>query len=335
MKPEIKISVVTAVYNGALYLKECIDSILVQTFREFEFIIINDGSTDSTEEIIKQYEDSRIVYIKNEVNKKLVKSLNIGLSVGRGKYIARMDADDIAYPNRLQVQFDYLEAHPEIGICGTSVDAFFEDTGKRQRVDFASDDTSIRAFTFFQSPFCHPTVMIRKEVLDAHHLNYPGEYYRAEDYALWLELLKHTQGANIPSMLLHYRKHESSETALADTQIEERIQVVIRVHKQYLAQNGIFLKPEQMEIYTRFTDRSFPYSLNIENQKSADKVLKDFFSQLVQKQEKLKPEVMHYLSVNSFYKFFIDRKFPCRWFLLKLFLRGGLVYLKKIVALRT
>ena len=331
MKEEIKISVVTAVYNGGLYLKECIDSILNQTFEDFEFILINDGSTDNSEEIILQYKDPRIVYIKNEVNKKLVESLNIGLAASRGKYIARIDADDIAFPNRLQVQYDYMEAHPEVGICGSSVDSFLDKTDKRQQVDFATSDLSIRAFTFFQSPFCHPSTMMRKEVLDRHQLKYPDEYYRAEDYALWLEILKHTQGANIPSMLLHYRKHETSETALADTKIEERIEGVIRVHKLYLAQNGISLTPELMEVYTRFTDRSFPYTLNLKNQKAADKAMKDFLSQLTLNQKTLLPGVMQYLSVNCFYKFFINRKLPCTCLLQKLFFKGGWIYLKQLL----
>jgi glycosyltransferase involved in cell wall biosynthesis len=310
-------------------LKEAIDSILFQTFKEFEFIIINDGSTDSSGEMITQYKDSRIVYIENPTNKGLADSLNTGLSLSRGKYIARMDGDDIAFPNRLQTQFDYMESHPETGICGNSVEAFYDNTTKRQRIDFAANDPEIRAFTFFQAPFCHPSVMIRKEILDQHNLKYPENYYRAEDYGLWIELLKYTKGANIPVVLLHYRKHEGSETAIADKKIEGRIQVVKRVHEQYLAQNGIFLQPEQLDVYTRFTDRSFPYALNIKKQKEAEKVMKNFLFQLSREQKSLQADVMHYLSVNCFYKFFINRKFPHSFFFQKLVFKGGLFYFKK------
>jgi glycosyltransferase involved in cell wall biosynthesis len=331
---QIKISVVLSIYNGEKFLKEAVDSILSQTFSAFEFIIINDGSTDSTDEIISQYTDSRIVYINNPTNRGLTNSLNIGLSRSRGKYIVRMDGDDIALPNRLQVQFDYMETHPETGICGSSTNLFYENKTKKQRVDFAADDLKIRAFTFFQSPFCHPSVIIRKEVLDQHHLKYPENYYRAEDYGLWIELLKYTKGANILSVLLHYRKHEESETAIADKKIEDRIEVVKRVQEQYLRQNEIFLQPEQIDVYTRFTDRSFPYTLNFNTQKSVEKVLKIFLLQLSQKQKSLHPEVMHYLSVNCFYKFFINRKFPLSCFLLKLFIKGAFDYIKKFIGIK-
>jgi glycosyltransferase involved in cell wall biosynthesis len=326
---EIAISVVLPVYNGELYLREAIDSILAQTFKNFELIIINDGSTDATAEIVLSYTDSRIVYIENEVNRKLVCSLNRGLSQSRGKYIARIDADDIAIPQRLQIQYDFMESHPEIGICGGSIESFNQTTQKKQRIDFASTDKEIRAFAFFQSPFNHPSAMIRKEILDRHQLKYPSDYYRAEDYALWIELLKYTEGANIPAVLMRYRKHEGSETTLADKQIAGRIQVVIQVQALYLAQNDISLNPNQMRIFTLFTDRSFPYELDNENQKAAEKVLKIFLQQLSRTQADLLSDVLHHLSIICFYKFFIKRKLPRSLFLQKLFWKGFGFYFKK------
>jgi hypothetical protein len=172
--------------------------------------------------------------------------------------------------------------------------------------------------------------MIRKDVLDTHKLIYPANCYRAEDYGLWVEMLKYTKGANISSILLRYRKHENSETALSNKKTEEGITIGIRIKEQYMAQNGIFLKPEQMEIYTRFTDRAMPYKLTIDNQKSSEKVLKDFLSQFGQKQLKLQSEVIHHLSIICFYKFFINRRIPRTYLLQKLFFRGGFIYFKKL-----
>jgi glycosyltransferase involved in cell wall biosynthesis len=330
MEPnEVIISVILPVYNGEKYLSEAIDSILTQTFRQLELIIINNASTDSTREIVLQYQDSRIVLVDNETNRGLIYSLNKGLSLCKGKYIARIDADDIALPNKLQLQYEYMESHPEIGICGNSMESFNDKTHYSQRIDFATSDQEIRAFAFFQSPFNHPSILLRKVVLDQHQIQYPKLYYNAEDYGLWIEILKYTQGHNIPVVLMRYRKHEGSETAQDDKKIENKIKIVLQIHTQYLNQNGIFLEPEQMQIYTRFTDRSFPCELSGKKPKEIEKVLKIFLAQLFQKQPEIYPNVLHYLSINTFYKFFINRKFPYNFFLLKLFSKGAIFYLKR------
>ncbi|MDR0412224.1 MAG: glycosyltransferase [Dysgonamonadaceae bacterium] len=326
---KVIVSVVLPVYNGEKYLREAIDSILNQTFRAFELIVIDNASTDSTREIVRSYTDPRLVLVENETNRGLIYSLNRGLSVSRGKYIARIDADDISLPGKLQRQYDYMEAHPETGICGNSMESFNETTHYRQRIDFAVSDREIRAFAFFQSPFNHPSVLLRKAVLDQHQLQYPELYYNAEDYGLWIEMLKHTQGHNIPAVLTRYRKHEGSETARDDKKIENKIKIVLQLHTRYLNQNGIFLDPDQMQLYTRFTDRSFPCELNGKNQRALKRVLESFLLQLHEKQAAIYPAVVHYLSVNTFYKFFINRKFPRSFFLLKLFLRGSLFYLNR------
>ena len=328
---KIKISIILAVYNCAKYLKESVDSILNQTFTEFELILINDGSTDSTDTIIAQYTDKRIVYVKNEFNLGLVSSLNKGITLSRGKYIARMDADDIALANRLKIQYHFMESHPEIGICGSSIEAFWSETKKHQQVDFATDDLSIRAFTFFQSPFCHPTIMIRKEILEKNKLCYSSDYYRAEDYALWIDILRYTQAANIPTVLLRYRKHEESETALADKKMNERIGIVKRVHEKYLRQNGISLDEQQLWSYTSFTDRSLLCDLSFGKQKELHKVLANFLTQLSIQHSELFSDTQQYLSINTFYKFFVTRNFPQILFLQKLYMKGVFVYLKRKV----
>ena len=328
----INISVVLAVYNGELYLKEAIDSILSQTYKDFEFIIINDGSKDSTAEIILGYNDPRIVYIDNEVNKGLVYSLNVGLSKSRGKYIARMDADDIALPQRLQTQFDFMEANPEVGISGTYVEEiFFEKPDIRKTQKFPEKDSEIKAFTFFQAPFCHPTVMMRKDLLEEKKLLYPKEYYRAEDYALWVELLEHTQAYNIPSVLLQYRKHETSETALAGENEEEKNRILNAVQNVYFTQKGLSLNSKELLAFSLFANRSIGYSLTLKSQKEIAEILKKFLSQLSQKHPNLFSPAMDYFSTACFYRFFIDRKFPLNGYLWRLCLRGIIVYLKRFL----
>ena len=118
-----KITVLMPVYNGEKYLRESVDSILNQTFTDFELLIINDGSTDSSMEILNSYSDSRIRIVTNEVNLRLIKTLNKGIDLATGEYIARMDCDDIADPKRLEIQLQYMEKHPDVAVCGTGVKA--------------------------------------------------------------------------------------------------------------------------------------------------------------------------------------------------------------------
>jgi glycosyltransferase involved in cell wall biosynthesis len=124
------VTVLMPVYNTEMYLKEAIDSILNQTFRDFEFIVINDGSTDSTSDIIESYSDPRIIYLQNEKNLGVATSLNKGLSIAKGTYIARMDGDDVSRCDRLEKQVAFMDANPEIGVCGT----WLETIGDRNEV---------------------------------------------------------------------------------------------------------------------------------------------------------------------------------------------------------
>lgn len=208
---DILVSVVMPVYNGALYLKEAVDSILSQTHTNLELIIVNDGSTDNSEQIIQSYTDERIVYLKNEVNSKICVTLNRGLDVAQGKYIARMDCDDISVPERLQMQVEYMEQNPNIGVLGSDIIVFGE--GIEERIfTFEHDKNCCKAGLIFSSCFAHPAVMMRKSLLDQHNFRYNEEYRGFEDFELWRVISKYTEIINIPMPLLRYRKHKSQET---------------------------------------------------------------------------------------------------------------------------
>jgi hypothetical protein len=146
---------------------------------------------------------------------------------------------------------------------------------------------------------------------------------------LWIDILKYTQAANIPTVLLRYRKHEDSETALADRKIDERIGIVMSVHEKYLKQNGIDLDEEQLRTYTSFTDRSLSCSLSSKSQEKIHEALSTFLVQLSKKNPELLSETKQYLSINTFYKFFTGKAFPQTFLLQRLYVKGILVYLKK------
>jgi glycosyltransferase involved in cell wall biosynthesis len=323
----VSISVVLAVYNGQMYLKEAIDSILSQTFADFEFIIIDDGSTDSTSEIILNYSDPRIVYLKNETNKGLIYSLNRGLSVSKGKYIARMDSDDIALPKRFRKQYDYMESHPETGICGSNVEAFFNTCDKKIIIRFPKTDHLIRTYTFFQPPFSHPSVMMRRKILIDNHLKYSEKYLHAEDYALWVDLLKYTKAYNIPAVLLRYRIHEKSVTA--GTQKDRSFINPILIQEAYFRQNNMTIALDDAILFSRFVNRYGNYDLNRDNQKIIDRILKSFFIQLFENKKDSYTIAEDFVSSACFLRFFRIRKYPATSFLRRLYWRGIWAFTKK------
>jgi len=202
------VSVVLPVYNGEKYLAEAIDSILNQTYINFEFIIINDGSVDNSLEIIKSYEDQRIVLISRE-NRGLIASLNEGIQKAKGKYIARMDADDISMPKRLEKQVYFMENNLDIGISGSWVEIFGE-VEKNKVWKLSTQDSILKIKLLFAVPFAHPSVIIRKSIMENFLLSYDGAYIHAEDYKLWVDFSTYAKMANIPKVLLKYRYLETS-----------------------------------------------------------------------------------------------------------------------------
>lgn len=200
------ISVVMPVYNAANFLKEAIDSILNQTFRDFEFLIFNDGSTDNSRDIVLAYNDSRIQFFDDSINQGYTKRLNSGLALAQGKYIARMDADDIAFPERFERQYAFMEANQEIAVCGT----FFNFIGSKdayRNFNWVSeiDPDLVNINLLFDCAICHPTVMIRKDILQLSEIQYKVDCEPSEDYELWISLSKEFKLANLDDCLLHYR----------------------------------------------------------------------------------------------------------------------------------
>jgi len=273
------ISVVLSVYNAEKYLSEAIESILSQSYGNFEFIIINDGSTDRSLEIIKSYEDERIVLISRE-NRGLIASLNEGIIKATGKYIARMDADDISLPERFEKQITFMEDNHEIGICGTAVIMFGEHM-HNSLWSLARNDQTIRTELLFSSPLAHPTVMIRRALLIENELFYNENFIHAEDIELWTRLAKYTKLANLKTPLLKYRVAESSVSRKADKDIEERYQVLKMVFQKYLEELEITNDEEENKLH-------FNLTLNTRQQKSniAFSILNQYFSKITQANNK-------------------------------------------------
>ncbi len=203
------ISVVMSVYNGERYLRESIESILGQTYRNFEFIIINDGSTDSTREIILSYDDPRICLIDNEENIGLTRSLNKGLGIARGEYIARMDADDVSMLNRFESQLDFLNHHRDYAVVGTFLKAINEDSKVVFTIEKPIWHADICEFLNKDNCIGHGSAMIRRKCLQDIG-GYDESIDKSQDYELWLRISKNYKLANIPQYLYMWRSHKEN-----------------------------------------------------------------------------------------------------------------------------
>ncbi len=220
MNKNIKISVVMSIYSEPIeWISEAIDSILNQTFSDFEFIIINDKPDRKENSILLskyQRKDNRIVVISNEENIGLTKSLNKGLKIAKGKYIARMDADDISMPARFEKQYDLMEHNANIIVCGTNI-KYFGERNNSVKYPYQNDDF----FIFIQTPFAHPTVMFRGDIIKNNNVLYNESYRYAQDYEFWNRISSLGDFYNIQEILLNYRvdKKQISRKKIKEQQV--------------------------------------------------------------------------------------------------------------------
>ena len=238
------ISVVMSVYNGQTYLREAIDSVLNQTYFNFEFIIINDGSCDESLSIINSYQDSRIVLIDNGLNKGLIYSLNKGLEIAKGKYIARMDADDVCYKDRFEKQVLFLDSHLSVGVLGSNYLSFSE--SRSRKLKSIQHSAQIKTYLLFTATMCHPTLMIRKNILDSNHLKYSETAKYVEDFDLWTRLVLKTDFFNLNEYLLKYRDHQS-QVSRSFASIQMQNSDIVR--EKYLRNLGFQFNQEELDTH--------------------------------------------------------------------------------------
>lgn len=218
------------VYNAASHLRIAIESILYQTFTDFEFLIFNDGSTDNSKEIILSYKDKRISFYDAEINQGYTKKLNAGLEIAKGKYIARMDSDDVALPHRFEEQYNFMEANQEIALCGTFFDFIGAGDGTRNFNWVSQTEPDlVKINLLFDCGICHPTVMIRNAIFREHRIRYDASYEPSEDYELWVRLAGKFKLANLDQQLLHYRiSNEQVSSKKNDKQRENKFTLITR-----------------------------------------------------------------------------------------------------------
>jgi hypothetical protein len=245
-----KVTVLMPVHNGAAYLRDAVVSVLNQTFTDFEFIIVDDGSTDETPDILAAFDDPRIVVVRNPTNLGLVASLNLGIDRARGEYIARMDADDICMRGRLWAQVRYLDRHPEVGLLGTGfvrIDAQGVVLSPFWLVP--SDEVPgtlayLRWSLLWRTSVQHPTAMIRRSALG--EMRYEADYFTAEDYELWARMGHVTGVARLPGAYLSYRTNPAGVSVTKQQkQLETHFAITLREISRFL---GSAPNPETLRV---------------------------------------------------------------------------------------
>ncbi|MFB2834785.1 glycosyltransferase family 2 protein [Floridanema evergladense] len=237
-------SAIMPVYNREEYLKETIDSVLNQTFTDFEFIIIDDGSSDRSVEIIKSYKDPRIKLFLNDKNSGTSYSRNRGIDLSSGDYIITIDSDDINLPQRFATQIAYMDSHPEVGICGSWVKTIGEVAGELWRC--AVNPEIVHCRTLFEAVLCHPSTIIRRKYLDEYSLRYSVELKRAQDWDLYCRGARHFQVANIPEVLVYYRWRKYGKNLSDEELMSQKYYYFYEIDKRNFS--ALNLQPTEQEM---------------------------------------------------------------------------------------
>jgi glycosyltransferase involved in cell wall biosynthesis len=285
---KIPVSVLMPVFNAEVYLQDAIESILTQSFSEFEFLIIDGGSADNTVKIVNSYNDPRIKLITNPEGLNFVDALNLGISLAQGKYIARMDADDLSYPDRIEKQYFFMEHNPEIGACSTWMENFGDQNKILKMPVFPMEIY----FGFLKNNcFGHGPSMVRKSLLIENNIRYDNDYYYSEDTFFWANIMMVAKLQTIPIVLYKYRKHKTQMTTERREKMTNSANRAKNFHfQQLLSQLNII---SEANLYP--TDQTAPIEISV-----FEKIVKQLF--LENRERKLFENKLFETTLLSIYK---------------------------------
>lgn len=288
-----RVNVLMPVHNGEKYLKEAIHSIINQSFTDFSFVIIDDGSKDKTLEIINSFNDKRIKLYKNEENLGLISTLNKGLDLCDAEYIVRMDADDISMPDRIENQVQFMDQNKNVVCCGSWFVDFDEQNSNYVR--YETTDNLIRIKHLYQNQIAHPTAIFRNETIKSHNLKFDYNYPHCEDCEYWTSLGQFGLLANIPKFLVRKREHQKKvSNQYEDIQFTSCKNIRIREFERI----GVVISEAIFEFYTRMAYADFSFDID------EIKKLGNFLIQLVDANQKSK-----YINQNAFESYLSQKWF--------------------------
>ena len=233
-----------SVYNDVEFVEAALDSILGQRYGDFELLVIDDASSDGSAHALVRVGDRRLRVVRNQSNLGLTRSLMNGLAQACGRYVARMDADDVALPDRLGRQVAFMEAHPDVGVLGADCELIDVEGRPVGQATYPTTDLEIRWRSLLANPFAHPTVMLRREVLTRSGISYDPAYRTAQDYDLWLRLLRVTSGANLGEPLLRYRLRHGVTSQHRRGQLRNHDAIALRSVREQCP--DVAVEPEQV-----------------------------------------------------------------------------------------
>lgn len=269
------VSVIMPVYNSEKYLKEAIDSVLSQSYSNIELVIVNDGSKDSSKQIIKSYNDSRIQYVENESNGGIVYSRNKGLSHSKGEFVATLDSDDIALRERISMQVDFLQNNPEYGMCGTFYRTIDSQGNYLAKVQFPTGNTDIISHLLIGNCFCNSTVMIRRDI--ALDLKYREKFDIVEDYELWYRISKRAKLANLPQVSVLYRVHGTNISA---ARLDDMLARLKKINEEVIQDLKLEYTGQELEIHANMLNRNVEYFKDPVNLSGLENWIIRFYSQI-------------------------------------------------------
>lgn len=249
MKPYI--SVIMPVYNVENYVSTAVQSILDQTFENFELIVIDDASTDKTFDIINRFKDQRIIKLQNKANIGIANTLNKGLKLAQGEFIARMDGDDVSKPDRFNKQLNFMKSNPELIISGTHMD-LINNNGvftKLQKKKIGLEEIKIALF-FGHTALAHPSIIIRKQLLDSFYLRYDSAFRYAEDFDLYCRSIQYAPIDNLEESLIQYRIHDGSVSRKFQFQQQIDAKIALYLHLRRL---NLTFTLEQFRVHTNIS----------------------------------------------------------------------------------
>lgn len=245
------VSVITSVYNEEEHISEMISSILNQTYQNWELIIIDDASSDDTWNIISSYDDIRVHAIKNKSNLGLTKNLNTCIGLAKGKYVLRIDGDDIAYPRRIEQQYAFMESHPDIALSGCFMKAFGEEN---YIADIWTDSDFLRLMLTLNPVVYHPTFIIRKSIIDEYSILYDESLRYAQDYAFQYDVSKHGKLGNLNEVLMKYRIHSKQVSFCKSI---EQMKCANITRNRILSDLGVAVEPAELDAWSKYANRDY------------------------------------------------------------------------------
>ena len=240
------VTVLMSAYNTEEFVAEAVESVLQQSFREFELLIFDDKSTDSSLNILQSFKDPRIRLVKNDENLGLTRNLIQGMHMARGEFVARMDADDICLPHRLAVQVSYMKKHSDISVLGSAV-TFFDESGWEFIAHQPTEHDDIKCTLFFGFTMLHPSVMIRKSDFEKHGLNYDPAFRFSQDHDLWTRAIHKLRFANIYEPLLRMREHGGK---IGKTQKPQQQVLSDSIRGRQLEELQLKCTPKELEVFS-------------------------------------------------------------------------------------